>query len=262
MRPGEEYLLATSYVGGAVSWYGIVGPGQGNLLLETLDQRQGEIERWTQIILDMPCELTDVLMLNGAVYGRKDFTREQPFLDRDQVGRTIAAVTRAVPDVVPCRDELVGSDATLLTEGTKVQAVKGYDPSFRIAVRRPDGNRYLYEVLWSETAKSAADLYDIRGRVVSIRASNYTDCRDIDTCDHPPMLRENADVERVVALLLASPVDPSLIVRERYVGTHSAVIVFHLDDGSYAVLWWGGYEGETLNGIQLHYDIGRELWTP
>jgi hypothetical protein len=54
MRPGEEYLFATNYVGGAVSWYGIVGPGQGNILLEAPEERHAEVERWTQIILDTP----------------------------------------------------------------------------------------------------------------------------------------------------------------------------------------------------------------
>jgi hypothetical protein len=60
--------------------------------------------------------------------------------------------------------------------------------------------------------------------------------------------------------MLASPVDPTLIVRAAYAGTHPGAIVFHLDDGSSVVLWVGGYGGETLNGVKLHYEISRELW--
>jgi hypothetical protein len=260
MRPGEEYLFATHYIGGAVDWYSIVGPGQGNVLLGSPEQRQAKVDRWRQILLETPCALTDVLMLNGTVYGRKDFTSEQPYLERSQVGKTIATVKRTVPGVVPCRDDLVDGDATLLTEGTEIQAVKGYDPSFRLAVRRPDGNRYLFEALWSLTASTAADLYDIHGRVVSISASMYVECWDFEVCKGAPRPRDNTDVERVVDLMLASPVDPTLIVRAAYAGTHPGAIVFHLDDGSSVVLWVGGYGGETLNGVKLHYEISRELW--
>lgn len=261
MHPGEEYLFATNFVGGAVAWYSIVGPGQGNILLESAEQRQAEVERWTQIVRDTPCELRDVLMLNGTVYRWRAFTSEQPFLDRSQVGGTVGTVRRAVSTVDPCRDELVDGDATFLAEGTKIQAVKGYASSFRLAVRKLDGNRYLYEALWNETAETAADLYDIRGRVVSISASQYTTCGDIELCVNAPTPRENADVDRVVDLMLDSPIDPTLIVRVAYAETHSAAIVFYLDDGSYVVLWTGGYEGETLNGIKLHFEISRELWT-
>jgi hypothetical protein len=230
-------------------------------LLETVEQRQAEVDRWTQIVLDTPCELTDLLVFSGTVYRWRAFTSDKPFLDRNQVGRTVGTVARTVSGVVPCRDELVDGDATSLAEGTNIQAVKGYAPSFRLAVRKQNGIRYLYEALWSETAKTAADLYDFQGRVVSISASQYTMCGDIELCVNAPTPRENADVDRVVDLTLSSPVEPALIVRAAYAATHSAAIVFHLDDGSYVVLWRGGYEGETLNGIQLHYDIGRELWT-
>lgn len=89
----------------------------------------------------------------------------------------------------------------------------------------------------------------------------YVTCGDFESCNGAPRPRENADVERIVGLLLSSPVDPALIVREGYAGTHSAVIVFHLDDGSSVVLWNGGATGSTLSGVQLHFEIGRELWT-
>jgi hypothetical protein len=262
MRPGEEYLFATGLIGGAVEWYSIRGPGQGNVLLESAEQRQAEVERWTQIVHNTPCELKDVLMLNGSVYRWRAFTSSQPFLERSQVGGTVGAVARTVSDVVPCRDELADGDATFLAEGTKIQAVKGYDPAFRLAVRRPDGNRAMYEALWNETAQTAADLFDIRGRVVSISASQYTMCGDIELCVNAPTPRENADVEHVVDQTLSSPVDPTRIVRAAYAATHSAAIVFHLDDGSYVVLWVDGSGDTTLNGIQLHFEIMRELWAP
>ena len=99
-------------------------------------------------------------------------------------------------------------DATYLSPGTPVYAIKGYSASFRLATVE-DGRVTIYEADSSPQAKVGEDLLDIRNRVKTI---------DILSKEYAAtvlgVIDEESAVGQLVEAILASPVDQGSHDRE------------------------------------------------
>ncbi len=140
-----------------------------------------------------------------------------------------------------------------LAVGTEILELKGYSPSFRVAVRLPDKHRWLYEAVWSESATVAEDMLDIRDRIVEVSYGRYSYCNDAGCVDYVSGSRpmEGAAVD-VVDDILASPVIPHSGGLVAFPEDQSGYVQFLLDDGSTADLTFNICTGVTTNGIQIH----------
>ena len=92
-------------------------------------------------------------------------------------------------------------DATFLSPGTSVYAVRGYSPTFRLATLE-DGRVTVYEADTNPLAKTGADLLDIQGKVTAIDILSEDDAETVLDA-----IGEEQAVERFVEMLLESPVD-------------------------------------------------------
>jgi hypothetical protein len=208
LTPGAEYLFFARY-DPALLRYVIVEPAIGNVLITSPEQRDELSTYWSDVVQQTTCLYTDVLTVDGVVYARRDWNEDKRYLDREQVGPTIATVAVQDTSATGCRTDLADGTASNVPAGTKIQSVDGYAPTFRVAVRMPDRHRYLYEAIWNENAKIGADLLDISGRVRRIVFKQWSDCKDIGYCDHD--LWSTIDykrITRVVETLMESPVRP------------------------------------------------------
>ena len=192
-------------------------------------------------------------MLDGVVYARRDWNDDKRYLERDWVGPTIATIERQDTAATGCRTDLVNRTASVIPAGTKIQELKGYAPAFRVAVRMPDRHRYLYEAVWSETAKTGQDLLDIRGRVESITWADSTDCPENAVCDVAAIPTDDPDViARVVDLVLDAPVGP-VTLRVDGDWSRGISLLFGLKDGSNAYIYFPA-SGSSQSGIKVPFE--------
>lgn len=252
MAPGETYLFATSY------WseqgvYRIALHLDGSILLETEADRIEWIGRWATAVEAGPCNgYLDVLRLNGAVYARRSWNGDKRFLEPEWVGELVATIERQDYALYGCSPDLQDGDASLLASGTEVFELKGYDPSFRVAVRLPDKHRWLYEAVWSDSAQTGEDLLDIKYRVVEVAAGRSSFCNDKGCVDYALGYSEDPiRINGIVALTLRASVQPVegglTFLKEEEVG----YIYFVLDDGSTTGIHFDIATGITTNGIYL-----------
>jgi len=123
----------------------------------------------------------------------------------------------------PDKQHLDG-DAAYLDKGTALYAVKGYQPTFRLAARRDD-QLVLFEAAENPRAQRWADLLDLGDKMRWIGINN-DDNQQVAAIKDPPL------VTRLVDLLLRSPVSaPSACADQG-----SVLLAFHLDDGTATVL--------------------------
>jgi hypothetical protein len=247
--PKAEYLFFT-YYDPALLRYVITDPGTGIVPITSPDQRSDLATHWSGLIEQTACGYTDVLKLDGVVYARRDWNEDKHYLERDWVGPTIATVERQDTAATSCRIDLVDRTASVIPAGTKIQELKGYAPAFRVAVRMPDRHRYLYEAIWSEKAKSGADLLDIRGRVASITWADSTDCPENAVCDVAAFPTDDPDViARVVDLVLDAPVG-SVTFRIDGDWSRGISLLFGLKDASTAYIYFPA-SGSSQSGIKV-----------
>lgn len=90
-----------------------------------------------------------------------------PSLAGRQVGTVLWNVNDDATD--PCHAQLDGSSSSLAV-GTPLYEMAGYDSDFRLIAETPLGWR-IFESDWRDGAKTAAELLDIRGKVVSLTVS-------------------------------------------------------------------------------------------
>ena len=252
MSLGETYLFATSF------W-----PEQGvfrialhldaSIPLDTDAERTEWVGRWTTAVEAGPCNgYLDVLRLNGTIYARRPWNDDKRFLEPEWVGEQVATIERQDYALYGCSPDLQDGDASLLASGTEVFELKGYDPSFRVAVRLPDKHRWLYEAVWSDSAQTGEDLLDIRDRVVEVAAGRSSFCSDKGCVDYDLGFSEDPiRINGIVALTLRASVQPVegglTFLKEEEVG----YIYFVLDDGSTTGIHFNIATGVTTNGIHL-----------
>ncbi|HEX3302235.1 MAG TPA: hypothetical protein VHR64_05090 [Thermomicrobiales bacterium] len=250
LAPGAEYLFFT-YYDPALLRYVIVEPAIGNVAITSPEQRDELTAHWSAVVQQTACGYTDVLKLNGVVYAKRDWNDDKRYLEREQVGPTIDTVDRQDTTATGCRDDLVDRTASVIPAGTKVQSVDGYAPTFRVAVRLPDRHRYLYEAIWSENAKTGADLLDIHDRVTSITWGDSADCPDKAVCDIASVeTKDSAVIARVVDLILDAPVGP-VTFRVTEDLSNGISLLFGLKDGSTAYIYFLATRGSSQSGIQV-----------
>jgi hypothetical protein len=253
--PKAEYLFAT-YYDPALLRYVITDPDAGIVPSTSPDQRAELAAHWSDLIEQTACGYTDVLTLDGVVYARRDWNEDKRYLVGEWVGPTIATVERQDTAATGCRADLADRSASRIPAGTKIQELKGYAPAFRVAVRMPDRHRYLYEAIWSEKAKTGADLLDIRDRVVDIEYGRSSFCNVRGCVDYASGGTDNHNLLlRITDEVLTAP------VAERWAGSHRPTedergyIRFNLDDGSTAAFDFHITTGVTANGIQLSPEL-------
>ncbi len=150
-------------------------------------------------------------------------------------------------------DDHVGSnyqyqdgDATYLSPGTLVYAVKGYSPKFRLATLE-HGAVTIYEADTNPQAKTGEDLLDIRGKVTAIDVLSEEDAATVlATID------QESSVNRAVEAVLASLVDQD---RRDHEGERY-FLGFRLADGTSVVRSFWLESGELSRGIMTDPTVG------
>ena len=135
--------------------------------------------------------------------------------------------------------DVQNGDSTHLNPGTRVHAVKGYSPEFRLGTVEQDGPG-LYEADTNPSAKTGGDLLDIRGKVTAIDI-----LEDDDDMTVLATIDDKRTVERFVETVLAARV---------YQGSrdHDGPRYFlgiRLDDGTAVVRAFWLNTGELSRGI-------------
>ena len=132
-------------------------------------------------------------------------------------------------------------DAAYLEAGTPVYALKDYDPSFRLVVKRY-GTFLIFESDTNPNAKKGSDLLDINGKVDFISVNSAVDGKTVLASIKDPM-----QVVSLVTLVLAAPVDQS----SRITGKEQYFLEFHLKDGTSTERSFWLDTGIMIRGIKL-----------
>lgn len=260
LSPGSRYLFFTRYLPGE-RVYAISEPGNGNQPVPDTDG----LDAWRKIVAAAWCAYDDVLVMDGVVYQRRNWNDDKRYLEREWVGAAIAEVETQDTAANGCRIDQGDLTATSAPPGTKIQTLKGYATSFRVALRLPDRHRYLYEAIRNDKATTGADLLDIRGRVASIAAERWFECNDTpgaeSLCDiDMHETDQEDDVATIVDLVLDAPVLQERVDLYDGIGKYLR-IRFVLDDGSTVDVTGSLLTGMTANGIELPIDgIILMLW--
>jgi hypothetical protein len=143
-------------------------------------------------------------------------------------------------------------DCNLLNPGEQVYSIKGYQASFRLAVRTSNGV-FFYDVGENPRARTGADLFDLAGKVQSLAIA------PIDNPDSPTKtIRDPATIEKLVGEILAAPV-----ISNCSSGGNEEALLFHMKDGSLVELryWPAGQRLETRwpQCVQLPPDFANRL---
>ena len=134
LAPGSEYLFFARY-DPALLRYVITEPATGNVPVTSPEQRAELTAHWSDVAQQTACPYRDVLTLDGVVYARRDWNADKRYLDREQVGPSIATVAIQDTSATGCRADLADRTASRIPAGTKIQSVDGYASTFRVAVR-------------------------------------------------------------------------------------------------------------------------------
>ncbi len=184
-------------------------------------------------------------MRAGARYGE-----EERSLSIEDLGPEMFRVAFKADGSVGPSYRYQDGDATYLSPGTPVYAVKGYSPEFRLATLQ-DGEVTLFEADTNPAAKIGEDLLDIRGKVKAIDIFSPKDARTVlGTID------EERAIEHFVEMVLDSPVDQGN--REREGPRYS--LDFRQVDGTSVVraLWLES--GELSRGIMTDPAVTLSVW--
>jgi hypothetical protein len=254
--PGAEYLFLTRYEPELLRYVAIEA-----FAIEHVDQRNALVQHWTELAQETSCAYTDVLVLDGAVYARRDWNDDKRYLEREWVGPSFAAVSVQDTSATGCRDDLADGTASEIPAGTKVHELDGYATTFRVAVRLPDRHRYLYEVIWSNGARVGADLLNLQDRVKQIAWTDTVNCREMGVCTAAAVAVVDPQIIRtVVGLVLNANVGrPSLESTSDF--EEHFMLTFELDDGSTVTLSVDAEAGVTRSGIRVPVqEIRNAIW--
>jgi hypothetical protein len=195
----------------------------------------------------------DLVVLDGSTYYRAAEGRPAENVDLQSV---VGKVKSRLPANEGGYERLKDGDATYLEPGASLHAVRGYDPSFRIAART-DGAWGLYEVFENPDAEGTAELLDIEGKAefVSVR-----DWPTIDVAEEVHPVR----YPKGVASLVEAVVEAPLVRISEEPGKYH--LAFRLEDGTESVrryepdsgeLYLSG--GESPSGVVLPEKFQDEI---
>jgi hypothetical protein len=117
-------------------------------------------------------------------------------------------------------------DAAFLKEGTIIYKVNGYSPKFRLAAKR-DNEIVLFEVDTNPDAKTGTDYLDI-GRKVKYIGINSEE----DGTTELARIQNSSDVEKIVNLLLSSPIKKNDSNKNNGIEGTRYFLAFYLEDGT------------------------------
>lgn len=164
-------------------------------------------------------------------------------LAKDDLGQKYAEVRfRASSEPTSDRRDDNGT-AARHAPNTPVYTVKGYDPSFRLAIRQ--GERLvLYEAVRNPRAQNGSDFLDISGRVSHIGVMARS-----DKAGETTLAREPQEVKAFVSGLTDAPLERK---DSDYFGRTSSgcLIVFHLKDGTAVIREYRSDSGLLSPGIE------------
>ncbi|PIC58618.1 hypothetical protein CSV80_03595 [Sporosarcina sp. P12(2017)] len=127
----------------------------------------------------------DFVKWNDTTYGANYEINE---LEKDwETAGEVGEVQYMLDGHADANHQSKNGDAAYLSKGTKLFAMKGYDPAFRIIA---DGK--VYEVTESDTAETVGDFLDIKGRVQRVILQSEQDLSFIGefTDEHAEQLIE------------------------------------------------------------------------
>lgn len=179
----------------------------------------------------------DFLRFDGITYVRSGTTynRTVPaqLVDRASAVGEVES-RRQQPGGMPRKDEPEDGYAASLEPGTPVYAVKGYDPSFRLAARRQK-EWALYEAVANPSATTGAGLLDIGGKVSYLEIEEaYRQAGE----ESKVAIRDPNTVDSVVDATLNAPLEPLPEGLPKY------LLVFHLKDGTRSVFRYRPSSGD------------------
>ncbi|PID15451.1 hypothetical protein CSV63_06600 [Sporosarcina sp. P34] len=136
----------------------------------------------------------DFVKWNDATYGA-NYEMNELKKDWETAGE-VGEVKYMLDGQAGTNHQTKNGDAAYLQKGTKLYAMKGYDPAFRIIA---DGK--VYEVTESDKAETVGDFLDIKGKVQRVILQSEQDLSFIGefTDEH---------VEKLIEELLVMPYEP------------------------------------------------------
>ncbi len=149
----------------------------------------------------------NVLQFGGVYYEESDFGGDAgPRLEGAEPGPVFAEVEGRLRDRNSAR-EIRDGDAGVLPKGTPVHAVRGYDPSFRLAARAPNGRWALYEANENPKARRGEDLLDIGGKVERIEIGpSVLAPAGAGGAEKEAVIKDPREVRELVGAALGAPV--------------------------------------------------------
>ena len=140
-------------------------------------------------------------------------------------------------------------DAAYLDPGTSVYEVKGYATTFRLAAYL-NGRLDLYEVDTNPHARVGADLLDIGGKVRALDVISGQDGSTIQAT-----IRDQAQIQRLVAMVLAAPVNQAVVSSSG----PGYIVNFQLVDGTATARQFTPEQGLLGRGILLPSAFGDAI---
>lgn len=169
----------------------------------------------------------NVLQFGGVYYEESDFGGDaSPRPEGAEPGPVFAKVEARLRGPNSTRGIRDG-DAGVLPKGTTVHTVWGYDPSFRLAARTPNGRWALYEASDNPKARRGEDLFDIGGKVERIEIGpSVLAPAEAGGAEKEAVIKHPAEVRELVGAALEAPVWRG----DTLAGDHE--VVFRLKDGT------------------------------
>lgn len=140
-------------------------------------------------------------------------------------------------------------DAAFLDSGTVVYSVKGYRPSFRLAVYQ-DGSPMLFEADSNPIAKRGSDLLDLAGKVRAIGVNSALNARM-----QLGVVKDPSEVAALVSMALSASVNQNVLSSD---GTRY-VVVFYFNDGTTSSRMFWLNSGELQRGILMPKAFGAVI---
>lgn len=185
----------------------------------------------------------DFVKFNGIMYVANSDSHADTQLLAANLGPQFATVKFKVDgNVSDGSYRTKDGDAAFLDVGTPIYTVKGYAPTFMLAVHR-DGQIIPYIVDGNPGATTGADLLDIGGKVTRIGINS-----EADGTTELGAISDPRKIQSLVALILAAPVNQNTTHPPS--GTRY-FLAFHLRDGfTLTEVYWPA-SGELSRGIIL-----------
>lgn len=179
--------------------------------------------------------LANTVRLDGVTYQRGAYGQTNTV--------PVGAVERGRPPVGRVRGQVASYDladgqATELEPGSPLYAVRGYDPSFRLAARLDGGGWALYEVLSNPGADSAAELLDVRGKVERVGLEVFGTAEEKAAVEEVSSALGAGESGGIVRAAFGAPLEP---VSGAY---FNRMLVFHLEDGTRSIRAYEPRSGE------------------